>query len=295
MARCALAHRGDPGSLCRLKSGGAGRWEHGIAPKAPARGRRLLIGGRNLVDAFRRHAGDEVTVPGRLPRLSHAAVVPGVRSRGGRRGVRGQRRSADRRPACHGRDRDGRWNRIDALRRNERAARKRSLAARGFLRHCEHRHRDRRVRSCALARGRTWRSPAFAALGDRARCRDLRHALHRDGRLDRALGWAPADQRARALERSARHRGRHRRLPRFRHLPADSDTGTLHGQRHGAGAAVVRPGPSGSHSVAGGELDITPDRRTGARAPMVRSAMRAARRAASLSSSRSSATGSHIM
>ena len=43
-----------------------------------------------------------------------------------------------------------------------------------------------------------------------------------------------------------------------------SDTGTLHGQRHRASAAVVRPGPSGSHSVAGGELDITPDRRTGA-------------------------------
>ena len=44
----------------------------------------------------------------------------------------------------------------------------------------------------------------------------------------------------------------------------NSDTGTLHGQRHRASAAVVRPGPSGSHSVAGGDLDITPDRRTGA-------------------------------
>ena len=43
MARCALAHRGDPGSLCRLKSGGAGRRAHGLAPKAPARGRRLSL------------------------------------------------------------------------------------------------------------------------------------------------------------------------------------------------------------------------------------------------------------
>ena len=42
--------------------------------------------------------------------------------------------------------------------------------------------RDRRVRPGALARGRTWRAAAAAALGDRARCRDLGHALHRDGR-----------------------------------------------------------------------------------------------------------------
>ena len=74
---------------------------------------------------------------------------------------------------------------IDALHRNERAARERSHAARGLLRRREHGHRDRRVRPGALARGRPRRPPAAAPLGDRARCRDLRHALHRDGRLDR--------------------------------------------------------------------------------------------------------------
>ena len=227
MARRALAHRGDPGSLCRLESGRASWWEHRVAPKAPARGRRLLIGGRNLVDAFRRHAGDALTVPSRLSRLSHAAVIPCLCSRGWSRGVHSQRWPADPGPSGCRRDRHGRRHRVDALHRNERAACERTLAARGPIRRRERGDRGRRVGAGALACRRPWRPASPAPLSKCARRCYLGHALHRDGGPDPALGRAAADQRARAVERSARHRGRNRRLRRLRNLPADFGAGSV--------------------------------------------------------------------
>ena len=131
VARRALAHRGDPGSLCGPESRRAGRRERRIAASAPARRRRAVVRGGDLVDAFCRHAGDALTVPSRLSGFSHPAVVPGLCSRGRRRDFHGQRRPADRLAACHRRDRHGRRHRIDALHRNDRAARERTHAARG--------------------------------------------------------------------------------------------------------------------------------------------------------------------
>ena len=115
--------------------------------------------------------------------------------------------------ACRRRDRHGRRDRIDALHRHVGAARERAHAARArFV-----------VASVVIAIATSglalWlaggRAPPPAAdpLGKRARRRHHRHALYGDGGPDPARGRPGADQRAGAVERPARHRGRHRRLP----------------------------------------------------------------------------------
>ena len=62
--------------------------------------RRPVAGGRHLVDALRRHARGAAAVPGRLSRLPDAAVVPRLRPRGRRRGVRRERRAAHQHAPC---------------------------------------------------------------------------------------------------------------------------------------------------------------------------------------------------
>ena len=169
MARRALAHRGDPGSLCRPEPGRAGRRERRIAAAAPARGRRAVAGGGDLVDAFRRHAGGAPAVSGRLSRLSDAAVVPGLRARGRRRRFRGQRRPADRRAARRRRHRHGRRHRTDALHRHDARCMPAPTCCTRSIRGRERGDRHRRVGAGALACRRPRRPAAAAPLGDRAR------------------------------------------------------------------------------------------------------------------------------
>ena len=225
-----------------------------------------------------------------------AAVVPGLRARGRRRGVRRQRRPADPAaawsppPACMG-------GGIVSMHYIGMTA----LHASAHMMHAplyvvaERGDRHRRVGAGALACGRPRRPAAADPLGDCARRRHLRHALHRDGRPDAVLRTRSRVERARAVDRPARHRRRDRRL---RASPASSCCSGA-GSRRSSGyapappsAGVQRPGCRRRRGARSADRRHASPARSPNwdAAPMRRSAGPAGRRAVSPAICRSSAT-----
>ena len=103
------------------------------------------------------------------------------------------------------------------------------------LRRRQRRGGDRGLRARALARQHQPWPAAAAVLGERARHRDRRHALHRDGGRDDLPARGAGLRRAGAVDGSAGDRGRDRRVPGVRHLPARPGAGSC-GRATGGGA-----------------------------------------------------------
>ncbi len=139
--------------------------------------RRLLLAGAAIslaVAIWSMHfvgmLAARLPLPGRLSRLPDAALVPRLRDRGRRRGVRGQRRTVDACPPRRRRLRHGHRHRHHALHRHERAARQRPHEPRAGPGGGERGDRHRRLRR--------WRSgsPRDAAGGRRSCSRPSRSA-----------------------------------------------------------------------------------------------------------------------